>query len=36
MNNKQNDLVKCAMEKIRCDQKYKPNYWYGYCNNNVN
>ena len=25
MNNKQNDLVKCAIEKIKCDQKCKPN-----------
>lgn len=25
MNNKQNDLVKYAIEKIKCDQKCKPN-----------
>ena len=25
MKNSQNDLVKCAMEKIKCDEKCKPN-----------
>ena len=25
MNNNQNDLVRCAMEKIRRDEKFKPN-----------
>ena len=25
MNNNQNNLIKCAMEKIKNDQKFKPN-----------
>jgi len=25
MNNEQNDLVRCAMEKIRRDERFKPN-----------
>ena len=25
MNNKQNDLLKWAMKKIKCDEKCKPN-----------